>query len=314
MGSYSICSSVGANTGDINCDIVRGNPLIIAAGSAVFAPGDYPDVDTFAANFIAKIKQASGTADKIFPFPVIQGTTDKTVAAKFATLGYGSQVKILASKAGYEFDVLCGSTLEAQLMAFDGQTLPLFIWDDKDQLAGIADGALNFEGADYLISLEPRSYGDAQNAKTTKVTISIVNSKDFTQNAKFLIVPFNTTDLVGLKTAITYEVSGHATNVYHIGVKIPTSNLLQTIDVLAQYGSALADSSLWAAGTGAGYATSLAITTVALTAGVLIFTFDSTAYTALASGTKIKLSSTGPADLDAADVDDTEIAPIILVK
>jgi hypothetical protein len=108
-----------------------------------------------------------------FPFPVIQGVNDKTEAAKYGTLGYGLQVKLMRSKPGYEFDVIAGSALEKRMMAFDGSIVPFFVLDDNVNynMWGVQDSSGNFKGAKYLVGIEPRGWGDAQNAKVTKSDI-----------------------------------------------------------------------------------------------------------------------------------------------
>jgi hypothetical protein len=71
--AISLCSTVGQNTGGIDCDVERGNPQVLIPGSASFSPSDYVDATTFEAAFTDKIKQANGTADKLFPFPCDSG-------------------------------------------------------------------------------------------------------------------------------------------------------------------------------------------------------------------------------------------------
>jgi hypothetical protein len=314
--AISLCSQTGANTGGIDCDVVRGIPQVIIAGSASFSSSDYVDSDTFEAAFTTKIKQATGTAAKLFPFPVIQGNTDKTEAPKYATLGYGTQIKLLRSKQGYEFDVLAGSSLEKKLIAFDGKQVPLFILDDQSNVWGVQDADGNFSGATYMVGVEPRPFGDSQNAKTTKITISIIDSRDFIEYAAFMNTSFAATDLKGLNDVNLVEPTAHASNVHYIKTYVPTTQLGSGLDITPDYGTALANASLWSAKTGAGYTTSLSITSVSYDSANdrLVFTFDSTAYTALSAGATIKLIPAAVPVLDAADVTGIEVAFKILTK
>jgi hypothetical protein len=313
--SLTLCGTVGANTGIIDCDIELGNPSMIMPGGATFSSSDYADQTTMDAAIVAKTKLATGNSQKLFPFPVIQGTADQTEAAKYGNLGYGLKVKLLRGKPSYEFEVLAGSALEKALMAFDKKTVPLLILDDKRQFKGILDINSNFTGAKYLIGVEPAPYGDAQNAKSTKVTISIVDAQDFTENAVFYTTALANTSLVGLKDVILWEPQAHASNVYKVKMKIPTKKLNGDLDIWDDYGSAIA-ALTFTAGTGSNYATALTITSVAAdnTLKALTVTFDSTAFTALASGTKIRLNPPTPTVLDAADVTGVELFPIILTK
>lgn len=313
--SLSLCGSIGANTGQIDCDPTRGNPARIMPGGATFSSSDYADQTTMDAAIVSKLKLPTGNSQKLYPFPVIQGTTDQTEAAKYGNLGYGLKVKLLRSKNGYEFEVLAGTALEKKLIAFDGQVIPLLILDDKSQIAGIKDSNGNFKGANYLIGVEPAGYGDAQNAKSTKITISIVDSQDFTENAYFYTTALPSSSIVGLKDVILSEPQAHSTNVYKIKMKIPTAKLNGDLDIWDDYGSLIA-ALTFTAGTGTNYGTSLTITSVAAdnTLKALTVTFDSTAFTALSSGAKIKLIPPTPAVLDAANVTGVELFPIILTK
>lgn len=318
MTGFSICSSIGANTGAIDCDPTRGLPVQIIAGSASFAPSDYATNATFEAAFQSKLKQATGSSDKLFPFPVIQGNTDKTTAAKMATLGYGLQLKLLRSKAGYEFDVLAGSSLEKKLIAFDGLIVPCFIMDDKSKIWGILDSDKNFKAAKYLVGVEPKGFEDGNSAKTTKISLSIIDSRDFVENAEFAGTSFNASDIVGLNDVLLYEAVASTTNVKSIGLKISTSNILSFLNVAdtTEFQALLASSTLWTAKTGASFATALAITSVAYDATNKCWTvtFDSTAYNALATGAQIELALVDAPTLDAADVTGIEGTPLILTK
>lgn len=313
--ALNLCGSTGDNTGEVDCDIIRGNPVKIAPGGATFSPSDYADQTTMDAAILGKLILPTGNSQKLYPFPVIQGTTDQTEAAKTGSLGYGLKIKLLRSKPGYEFDVLAGTALEKRLIAFDGQIVPLLILDDKSQFAGVKDSNAIFKGANYLIGVEPRPYGDAQNPKTTKITISIVDTADFTENAYFYKTALASSNIVGLKNVILSEPQAHASNVYKVKMKIPTSLLNGDLDIWDDYGALIA-ALTFTAGTGTNYGTSLAITSVAAdnTLKALTVTLDSTAFTALSAGAKIKLTPPTPATLDAADVTGVELFPIILTK
>jgi len=313
--ALSLCGSIGDNTGIIDCDLVRGNPVKIAPGGATFDSDDYADQTTMDAAILSKLILPNGNSQKLFPFPVIQGNTDQTEAAKYGNLGYGLKVKLLRSKPGYEFDVLAGSALEKKMIAWDGQIVPLYILDDKSQWAGVKDSNGIFRGANYLIGVEPRGYGDAQNPKTTKITISIVDTAEFTESAYFHVTALSSSDIVGLKDVVLSEPQAHASNVYKVKMKIPTSKLNGDLDIWDDYGTAIA-ALTFTAGTGTNYGTSLTITSVAAdnTLKALTVTFDSTAFTALSSGAKIKLTPPTPAVLDAADVTGIELGSIILTK
>jgi hypothetical protein len=313
---FSICSAVGANTGGIDCDVTKRLPVQIIVGSAIFSPADYATSVNFESTFLSKLKKPAGSSDKLFPFPVIQGNTAKTTAPKFGTLGYGLEVKLLRSKAGYEFDVLAGSQLEKKLIKFDGLIVPLFIMDSASNMWGVIDSKLNFKGAKYLVGVEPKDFEDAQNAKVTKVTISIIDSRDFVENSEYAATSFNAADIVGLNDGEIFVAAPAAANVNTLGVKIRTAALLTVLNVFDSYPNELAVGTLWSAKTGVGFATPLAITSVAkdLVNKAWTVTLDSAAFTALASGTQIKVSLADATTLDGAGVYGIEIASLIITK
>jgi hypothetical protein len=148
------------------------------------------------------------------------------------------------------------------------------------------------------------------------VKISIVDGADFSSNAAYMTTTFTPSDLEGLNDAFVYQTAANTANVYKIGLKIPTASLTTSINVHDSYAAELASASLWSAKTGATFATTLTITSVATDTvnGGWTVTFDSAAYTALASGAKIKLTLVSPTALAAADVLGIEATPLIITK
>lgn len=309
-GKFSICGEVLSNTGAIDCDVFRGVPTNVIFGSASIAPEDYATPDEFKASILDAINQSNTVAGKLFPVPTIQGNTDKTVAAKYATLGYGLNIKLLRSKAGYEFDILAGTTLEKALMKFDGKTIPVMLMDDQGNIWGVTDADGNFSGTKYLVGVEPAGFGDAQNAKTTKITIAIIDAKDFTENSRRGATDLTGSDLTGLLDATPFETHAHASNVYHIGLKVITDSINSFLNVhdTEGYPALLADADQWTAG--------IAITTVVddPTNDGWTMTLDTTAYAALASGAKIPISLVDVATLKEAGIVGIEGAVLTLVK
>jgi hypothetical protein len=311
----SLCSTVGANTGAIDCDITRGNPQVIIAGSKTFAPADYATQAAFKAAFQSALKLAAGSSSKLFPFPPIQGVSDKTEAGKEGTLGYGLKVKLLRSKPGYEFDVLAGSALEKALIKFDGKALPLFIFDDQGQIWGTADDAGNFSGATYLIGVEPRGFGDANNAKVTKITISIVDATDFVENAAVIQSTIVASELKGLNDVTLSERAGHTAGVFHIKAEVITAALGGNINIYDKYPDEIAAAGVW---TAKNVATGAAITITGVakdtTHECWDVTVDATMYAALGAGDKILFNLADPATLDAADIVGIEGTGVVCTK
>jgi hypothetical protein len=314
--SLSLTGALNVNTGAIDGDYIKGNPVLLIFGGASFSSSDYATDDTFLAALSAKTKLARGSSDKLFPLPIIQETADKTVAAKEGTYGYGLQVKLQRSRPSYEFSVLAGSTLEKQLIKFDKQTVQCLVLDDENVFGGVKDSDGNFSGARWLCSVEPRSYGDANALKATKITISMIDSRDNVEN--FFGVPFSgsTTDLKGLNDVTLSQNGANTSNVIHIKAVAETAVAGRVVNLAEKYGATLASASLWVLKTGAGFTTPLTTTSVALNSAGdgYDITADSTAFTALASGAKILVNLAAPSVLDAADITDVEGVAEVITK
>jgi hypothetical protein len=311
--SISLCGNLDVNTGAIACDDRRGNPSMIILGSAEFAAADYADTATFDAALIAKTKLARNSAQKLYPLPVIQGVTTQTEAAKYGTMGYGLKVKIARSKPGYEFDMLPGTTLEKQLIKFDGRTIPGFILDDQGILWGKQDNAGNFSGINYLVGVEAGEFGDGNNVKPTKVTISIIDSKDNVENLGGVVTDATSADMKGLNDVTLTEKAAHTANVFHIKAVIKTTVMSNTINIAESIGADLADDALWTASSGG---VAVTITSVAVNGAGDGYdvTIDNTEYTALSASAVITINLAAPSVLDAADVTDIEGVSVNCVK
>lgn len=318
MGNLiSLVGSLNVNTGQIAGDYIKGNPQMLLFGSASFSSSQYATAAAFQTALINATQLQRGSSGKLYPLPVIQGVTDKTVAAKEGTLGYGLIQKLLRSKPAYEFDLLAGSTLEQQLIKFDKKIIPVIILDDNNVFGGVKDASNNFSGANYLVSIEQKPYGDAQNVKTTKVTISIVDAHDFVENFAGVQAAISTTSIAGLNDVTLASISANTSNVYHISANVLSAIFGQSVNLASVFGATLASSSLWVAGTGTNYATTLAITSVALRSDGQGYdvTFDSTAFSGLSSGSNvIQLNLAAPSVLNAANVTGVEGVALLLSK
>jgi len=315
--SFSLCGSVGANTGVIKCDRRRSIPKKVIIGSASFDSNDYASASTFDAAFAAAFILATGNAGKLFPFPEITGVTDKTEASKESTLGaFGPKVTLVEGKPAYEFDVVAGTTLEKFLRRFNGQQVPAFIVDDSNAIWGKLDANDNFVGCDVLVYVTPHKFGDGANGQTTKVSISFVSAGDVYDSAAFIETGLSISDMEGLLDVTLAEYAAHASNVHKIKGFVETSSPGVVINLADSFTTELASASAWTAKTGANYSTPLTITSVAYNIGNKGWdiTFDSTEYTALSSGAKIKINLADPTTLDGLDVTGVEGVAVIATK
>lgn len=316
MGAaISICGLDGGNMGVIDCDVMKGNLETIIVGSGYITPTQYASELNFKAAFKSKLKLATGDSNKLFPFPVAQSVTDKTTAAKEATYASGLTIKLLRSKPGYELEMIAGSALEKKMIKFDGKIIPIFTFDDKGVIWGVKDDAGNFKGARYFVGVEPRPFGDKQNLKSTKVTLSLVDSRDAVENERYYPTDFSTTDFTGLLDAGLFEAAAHVSNDYKIGISVDTGNLSGGLNLYPQYSDALV-ANLWKA-TSVKDGTVIPITSVAknpLLNGYWDVTLDATVYGALSSGDSIKIELVDPPTLNNADVTGIESVAVIVKK
>lgn len=314
---FSLCGSVGANTGAIKCDRRRGIPKKVIVGGAEFDSNDYATQSAFDTAFLAAFKLATGSAEKLFPFPEITGVSDGTEANKEATLGaFGPKVVLIEGKPSYTFDVLAGTTLEKALRKFNGQQVPVFILDDSNAVWGKLSSAGVFSGTDVLIFTSPHKFGDGSNGQTTKVTISFVSASDLYDSAAFVESALSASDMIGQVDFVLSEYASHASNVFKLQAKAATSDPGNSINLYDYYADEIAATAAWSVKTGAGYTTSVTLTSVAKNSANKGWdiTLDNTEFGALSSGAKLKFSLVSPASLEAIDVFEVESIAVIATK
>ncbi len=318
------CSTIGGNTGGSACQGRRETPTIMIIGGKEFSSSDYADAATQRAAIIAATKLGTGSANKLFAFPVINKVTNNTEADTTGSLPLGSPVRLRKGRPSYSFVLQDISQQQYKnLLQFDNKVVSVFTFDDANQFWGYrglgSTNALNtevFKGERARISVSGNGFKDSENIETgqTLVTVSYLSIDDFEKRAAYIELPdFSSGDVAGLVDVELVEPAAHVSNVHSLVPYIKTPALSGDLDIGAEYGTGLA-ALTWTAFTGATYGTSLTITSVAYTSGKLVFTFDSTAYTALASGAKIKLVPPTVAVMDAADITGIEIGYIILTK
>jgi len=312
--SLNLCGSIGDNTGPVSCDVTRGVPKFPFVGGKVFQPSDYASPTAFATAFKAAAKLAKGDTSKLFPFPEIQGNADKTDANKEGTLGYGFKQVLLEGRPAYEFDVLIGQTLFQKLRKFNRTIAPVFIADDANNIWGVAKSDGTFVGNDAYIFVTGNPFGDGAKNITAKITFSFVSVSDFNDSSAYFPLNFNPNEVKGLLDVVLSEATAHSTNVYHIAANVLTAKLGTSINVASTFGTDLASAALWTLVKDTD-GTSVTITSVALNSGgtYFDFTIDSTAYTALSSGAKLRVGLAAPATLDAAGVTGVEAPDYLII-
>jgi hypothetical protein len=319
------CLVVTGNTGGSNCDPKRGRPVKFVAGGKAFSSSEYADADTFQAALIAAFKLDNGSTSKLFPFPEIAEINPTTPASTTGNLAFGVVKRLIKGKPSYEYMVEIGWAQYQKLLAYDNKIVPVFTFDDGNNVWGYRAAAAayspntkNFTGELARINIEGSGFenGTDANSGVAKITVSYLSVDDYEKRGTFINLPnLSSGDMVGLKDVLLSEHSAHVSNVYKIKATIPLPKLSGDLNIYDEYGAILAGLT-FTAFTGATYGTSLAITSIAVDATnkCLTVTFDSTAFAALSSGAKIKLVPPTVPTLDAAGVTGVEIGYIIVTK
>jgi hypothetical protein len=167
-----------------------------------------------------------------------------------------------------------------------------------------------------LIFTSPTCFGDGANGQTTKVTLSFVSAGQVYDSAAFIETNLSLSDMEGLLDVTLAEYAAHASNVYKIKGFIPSSSPNTSLNLYDSFADDLAVAGMWDAKSGTTFTTNLPITSVAKNTSNKGWdiTLDSTAFTALSSGAKIKISLADPTTLDGGDVTGVEGIPVIVTK
>jgi hypothetical protein len=313
----SVCSSVGANTGGIDCEKKRGVPKKMILGSKTFNSSNYADVPTFDTALLAAINQAAGSATKLFPFPEIQGNTDSTEANTEGTLGYGLKVILREGRPAYQFQVLCGPTQYKQMRKFNRTRVPVFILDDQNLVWGRKTVGSELAGLSCLIFVSGNGFEDGNTVEkvTATITVSFESAADFHDTPAYMDTNLAAADIVGLVDAPLALVGVVSANT-KIEIKIPTARIGQFVNLYDTLETLLDDPARFEAFTGATFGTPLTITGITPNDADKTWTvaFDATPYAALSSGAKIKVNLVAPGTLFAAGVTGIEGVAVIIEK
>lgn len=314
--SYSLCGSSVANTGELACDKARGvlKKLFICNGS--IAAADYADATTFFNKMVANSKLSKSDANKVFVLNEAQDLADSSNANKEGSLNLGFKTVLLEGKPGYKVKFFAGGDLLKRLRTFNNQTIRIFEYDANGTWWGTKSGT-TYTGFQAKLFFTGNKIATGQNVEegVVECDVSILSTSEYFDNPYWVETTGNVEDIKSLLD-VTMSDDSHTTNVYKIGLNIIGSNLVAPYNIWPDYGDAIATLNGFTAKTGAGFATDLTITSVAADDALekLTVTFDSTAFTALPSGAQIKLIPPTPTVLDAGNVPDTEILPLIITK
>lgn len=291
------CASRGGNTGAPKCDKRRGIPVMPIPGYKEFTPSE---ADDFQAAYEAAVLEPEGSDEKLYPFPLVQGVTNNTEANTVGTLGLGYQEVLREGKPAFEFNVVIGQCLYQALRKFNGYTGPMFIVDSEKSFWGYEKNNGNLAGYDVSsFWVSGNDFSNGTDPVNAKITFVLADPEQYHDLSTFVSLSFNIKEIKGLQNVTLSQAAVAAANVYKIAVK----TVCDETNIYDAYSTALAVAGLWNAKVVTTGAT-LTITTVVVDAALKAFTvtFDSTAYTALASGSKIELFLDPPAQLAAGNV------------
>lgn len=318
---YSLCGTSVSNLGEQACDKSRGvlKKIFIFNGSV--ESGDYASEEAFLTKMIANAKLSKSAANKVFPISEAQDIADASEPNKEGTLNLGFKATLLEGKPGYKIKLFAGSDLYKRLRTFNNQTLRIVEYDANGVFWGVKSNGL-FKGFQAKLFFTGNKIATGQNVEegVVEVSVSILSTSEYFDNAYWMESTGNVEDIVPLLDVNLTYVS-RASNVFKIKAEVPGSNLVGPYNIYeADAGATLtavaALAASFSAGTGTNYATSMPITSIAVDATLkcLTVTFDSTAFTALTAGGAIKLIPPTPAQLDAGNVRETELLPVIVNK
>lgn len=306
-----------ANTGELAGDKSKGVLSKIFIFNGTIASTSYTDATTFFNKLVTNSKLSKTSTDKIFVLPIVQDITRNSESNAEGTLNQGFKTIIKEGRPVYKLKVFANADLLKRLRTWNNKTIRILELDDNGVVWGTKSGT-NFVGvqAKVFVSGGEIATGQAVEEGVVDIEVSILSNVEYKSNPFGVELP-ESSNIEDIKALIDVPLAyiSNSTNVHKVSIKIPTVNLIEDYNIYDDYGSVIAGLT-FTAGTGTNYATSLTITSVAVDASLkcLTVTFDSTAYTALSAGTKIKLIPPTPAVLDAADVTGIELVPVILTK
>jgi hypothetical protein len=315
--ALSLCSRSVANVGELACDVAKGVLKKLFIFNGTISGDNYATEAQLLALMAQYSKLSKDAANKIFPLNEIQDIADASEANTEGTLGLGFKAVLREGKPAYALKLFAGSDLLKRLRTFNNQTIRVFEYDANGRIWGTKQGS-NFIGYQVQLFFTGGHVATGANVeeKVVTVTMSVLSTSEYIDNSYFATIgnQGNIEDIKALNDVQMSKLS-NASNVHKIAFKIPGASLGGSYDIWGDFGSLIATQT-FTARTGANFATTLLVTSVAAdnALGALTVTFDSTAYTGLTNGALIKLIPPAPDTLDIANITNVEILPLIISK
>lgn len=239
MALISFCSTVGSNTGIIDCDLQLASPAFMFVGSAAFTPTEYASEAAFKAAILDRIRRPNGDAEKLYPFSTINGVNRTTEADTVETAANGQKRTLRIAPESYEFDQWnVGVNQESGLTAFNGANIPVFIVTDSGQMVGKYDSDSNFVGHKAQINTKSAGFSTYANGPITKTSINFIDSLALSTNLKlYEFAAFDASEYQGLLDVKVTKLAAPTGNAHKVGVVFinksiskGSSNLYDTYD------------------------------------------------------------------------------------
>lgn len=311
----SFCGSeTRTNVAAFDCDNARKYPKKLGIGGKAFTAADAVDDATFYAALIAATKLDTGNTDKLFFINNIEDPNDVSAQNTKGKVGEGVEQVLVEGKPGFTYRVEIGQDLFKRLRKFNKRRVKIFTYDDAGNMWGCKNTDGNFAGCEAIFFISGNTQQTSSTPVSALIEIAYVSAKQYNDESFYVPVTLTEFEPAGLLDGYLSKVS-NVDNVYQIDFKVPVGQFGKSLNLSKTFNAQLV-AGLYNARTGATYGTTLAITSRAYnsTLECETITFDSTAYTALASGAKIKLYLDPVADLEAAGVTGVEGVEVILTK
>ncbi len=313
MSGIYICATQGANTGNPDCPVRMKRPkAMLPTHGKTFSLANLLDSPTFKAALKAAMLLPRTDNNKVYIFPVIRVADDNTADVNTASLADGYEEVLNESLPLFNFQSTPNICVHQAMVAFNGWTDKVFIIDVDNVLWYVATSTGGAQGFSVgSLYTNPPKFGNSSNINVANTRLLFGNIDEFKSDVGALKLDFNASSLVSIQDVKIVERAAVSTNVYTLGGLAKCSN----VDIGPAYGTSMANTARWVVtrlDTGA----TIALTTVTYntTLKAWVITVDSTAHSALPSGTVLSFNFADPATLDAAGVTGIEGIAITYTK
>lgn len=284
------------NSGVNICDIIKDVPygLLLMDAGVVFTEADRADLPTFVEAVREKTRAARG--GRVYPLWDLVNYEDQTKEATRGTVGNLSvtDIKLVDAVPGFKFGHYKGELFHQKLSKAERERLRLMIIDQNFAIYGTKKSNGDMTGYSLQeFSVDPSKFATPQAAAQYPFNVILASLLEYKDNIAFIQADSTLGTVSGLVDVELSEFS-LVSNVVKVAVKTQGDQY----NLYTQYSGDLDVVGAWTlinAQTGA----AITITSVVADATneVWTITMDSTAWTALGSGDKVRLNLVSAADL-----------------